>query len=86
MPTDTNKEKPKTTAQIAKAYFGAIAERDLDAAVALWKPGSRDHIHGIADMRSAAEIKGFFCVSHSMNSPRPTRRRSASVSGRVATT
>ena len=60
MPTDTNKEKPKTTAQIAKSYFGAIAKRDLDAAVALWKPGSRDHIHGIADMRSAAEIKGFF--------------------------
>ena len=60
MPTDTNREKPKTTAQIAKAYFGAIAKRDLDAAVALWKPGSRDHIHGIADMRSAAEIKGFF--------------------------
>lgn len=60
MPTDTKKLKSKTTAQIAKAYFGAIADRDLDAAVALWKPGSRDHIHGIADMRSAADIKAFF--------------------------
>lgn len=60
MPTDTKSEKPKTTAQIAKAYFGAIAARDLDAAVALWKPGGRDHIHGIADMRSHADIKAFF--------------------------
>jgi predicted ester cyclase len=61
MPTDSKSaSKPKTTAQIAKAYFGAIAERDLDAAVALWKPGTRDHIHGIADMRSPAEIKAFF--------------------------
>ena len=59
MPTETKTEKPKkTTAQIAKAYFGAIAERDLDAAVALWKPGSRDHIHGIADMRSPGRDQG----------------------------
>jgi predicted ester cyclase len=67
MPTDAEPEtetKPKTTAQIAKAYFGAISDGDLDAAVALWKPGGRDHIHGFADMRSAAEIKGFFTAQH----------------------
>jgi predicted ester cyclase len=58
------KTKPQTTAQIAKAYFGAIAEGDLDAAVALWKPGSRDHIHGIADMRAPAEIKAFFTAQY----------------------
>ena len=58
--TETKTEKPKTTAQIAKAYFGAIADRELDLAASLWKPGSRDHIHGIADMRSPAEIKAFF--------------------------
>ncbi len=65
MPTETKSaSKPKTTTQIAKAYFGAIADRDLDAAVALWKPGSRDHIHGIVDMRSAAEIKAFFSAQY----------------------
>jgi len=64
MASDTKAEKSKTTAQIAKAYFGAIADRDLDAAVALWKPGSRDHIHGIADMRSPAEIKSFFTTQY----------------------
>jgi predicted ester cyclase len=58
--TKTKTEKPKTTAQIGKAYFGAIADKDLDRAVALWKPGSRDVIHGIADMKAPAEIKAFF--------------------------
>lgn len=57
--TDTE-TKPKTTAQIGKAYFGAIAARDLDLAVALWKPGARDVIHGIADMKAPADIKAFF--------------------------
>jgi predicted ester cyclase len=52
--------KPKTTAQIAKAYFGAIGDRDLDRAVSLWKPGSRDLIHGIADMTAPSDIKTFF--------------------------
>lgn len=58
--TETKTEKPKTTAQIAKAYFGAIADRDLDLAVSLWKPGSRDLIHGIAEMTAPNEIKAFF--------------------------
>jgi predicted ester cyclase len=53
-------EKPKTPAQIGKAYFGAIAAGDLDLAVSLWKPGSRDVIHGIADMTAPNEIKAFF--------------------------
>jgi predicted ester cyclase len=58
--TETKSEKPKTTAQIAKAYFGAIADRDLDLAVSLWKPGSRDLIHGIADMTAPHDIKTYF--------------------------
>jgi predicted ester cyclase len=58
--TDTKAEKPKTTAQVAKAYFGAIAERDLDLAVSLWKPGSKDLIHGVADMTAPNDIKAFF--------------------------
>ncbi len=52
--------KPKTTAQIAKAYFGAIAERDLDTAVALWKPGAIDRLHGLAELRAPGEIKSYF--------------------------
>lgn len=53
-------DKPRTTAQIARAYFGAIADRDLDLAASLWKPGCPDVIHGIAEMHSPAEIKAYF--------------------------
>lgn len=60
MATENKDEKPKTTAQIAKAYFGAIADRDLDLAVSLWKPGAPDVIHGIADMRAPEDIRTFF--------------------------
>jgi predicted ester cyclase len=52
--------KPKTAGKLAKAYFGAIADRDLDLAVSLWKPGGRDLIHGIADMKAPDDIKAFF--------------------------
>lgn len=52
--------KPKTAGKLAKAYFGAIADRDLDLAVSLWKPGGRDLIHGIADLKAQNDIKAFF--------------------------
>jgi predicted ester cyclase len=52
--------KPKTTAQIGRAYFNAIGAKNLDEAVALWKPGSPDHIHGIVDMTAPAGIKEYF--------------------------
>jgi predicted ester cyclase len=53
-------KKPKTTAQVAKAYFGAIGERDLDAAAALWKPGCKDHLHGLAELTAPDGIKQYF--------------------------
>jgi predicted ester cyclase len=59
--TSTKSEnKPKTTAQVAKAYFGAISARDLDAAAALWKPGCKDHLHGLAELTAPEGIKQYF--------------------------
>lgn len=52
--------KPKTTAQIAKAYFGAIAKRDLDTATSLWKPGAVDHLHGLIEMTAPQGIREYF--------------------------
>ncbi len=52
--------KPKTTAQISRAYFEAIAAKDLDAAVALWKPGCPDHLHGLAELVAPHGIKEYF--------------------------
>ena len=52
--------KPKSTGQIVKAYFAALADRDLDAAAALWKPGSIDRLHGLADLKAPGDIKAYF--------------------------
>ena len=52
--------KPKTTAQIGRAYFNAIGAKDLDQAASLWKPGSADHLHGLADLTAPAGIKEYF--------------------------
>jgi predicted ester cyclase len=52
--------KPKTTAQIAKAYFGAIGDQDLELAASLWKPGGKDRLHGIAELTAPDDIKTFF--------------------------
>jgi hypothetical protein len=52
--------KPKTTAQIAKAYFTAIGDKDLDLAASLWKPGGKDHLHGIAELTAPEDVKTFF--------------------------
>jgi predicted ester cyclase len=53
-------KKPKTTAQVAKAYFGAFENRDLDTAVSLWKPGCIDNFHGLAEMTAPDGIKQWF--------------------------
>ena len=60
MAETATESKPKTTAQISKAYFTAIAERDLDTATSLWKPGSTDRLHGLADLTAPHGIREYF--------------------------
>ncbi len=52
--------KGRTTGQVVKAYFAALGARDLDAATALWKPGSVDHLHGLAELKAPGDIKAYF--------------------------
>ncbi len=52
--------KPKTAAAVAKAYFAALGARDLDAATAMWKSGSIDRFHGVAELIAPGEIKAYF--------------------------
>lgn len=52
--------KPKTTAQVGKAYFQAIADREFEAAAAMWKPGSIDRLHGLAELRAPEGIVEYF--------------------------
>jgi steroid delta-isomerase-like uncharacterized protein len=56
----TSAPKPMTTAQVGKAYFAAHEQKDLDAAVALFKEGGVDRLHGLAELGSREEIKAYF--------------------------
>lgn len=61
MATDAKSEqKPRTTAQVARAYFQALAERDLDTAVDFWRPGGRDLLHGLAELEAPTGVRQFF--------------------------
>jgi hydroxyacylglutathione hydrolase len=44
---------------VARRYFAAIGERDLDAAVALWAEGGRDNIRGQMDVIAPEGVRAF---------------------------
>lgn len=52
--------KKRSAKQVATAYFEAIHERDLDAMVAVWKPGSHDHLNGMQSLRVPEEFRAWF--------------------------
>ncbi|HEU4393810.1 MAG TPA: nuclear transport factor 2 family protein [Solirubrobacterales bacterium] len=56
MPTSEATE----TASVARAYFEAVARRDVEAMAACWEPGTRDVIHGVADMRVPEDLRAWF--------------------------
>jgi glyoxylase-like metal-dependent hydrolase (beta-lactamase superfamily II)/predicted ester cyclase len=47
------------TEAVARRYFGAIAERDLDAAVAMWASGGREHVRGQVDVVAPEGVREF---------------------------
>lgn len=51
---------PTTTAEIARAYFAAQNAHDLDAAVALWKPGAVDRLVGDRELVAPEGIREYF--------------------------
>jgi steroid delta-isomerase-like uncharacterized protein len=62
MATTKTNSKPKSASakQVATAYFDAIKARDLDAMVAVWKPGSMDYLYGMADLKVPQDLRTFF--------------------------
>ncbi len=48
------------TESVARAYFDAVARRDVEAMAACWEPGTRDVIHGVADMRVPEDLRSWF--------------------------
>jgi predicted ester cyclase len=50
------------TAEVARAYFAAVADRDPDAMVAWWEPGGVDRLVGLAELRAPDEIRSWFAT------------------------
>jgi glyoxylase-like metal-dependent hydrolase (beta-lactamase superfamily II)/predicted ester cyclase len=44
---------------VARRYFDAINEHDLDAAVALWAAGGREHVRGQVDVTAPEGVRAF---------------------------
>lgn len=49
-----------SSAEVAQAYFACVADRDPEAMVACWKPGSVDHLHGMAELRAPDQVLEWF--------------------------
>jgi steroid delta-isomerase-like uncharacterized protein len=56
----TPKTKTATASEVVTEYFDALAEQNLDRAVATWRPGSQDHLYGFADMVAPDGIRDYF--------------------------
>lgn len=50
---------PAETARVADAYFAALVRHDLDAAIALWKPGGRENVRGQVDTTAPDGVREF---------------------------
>jgi steroid delta-isomerase-like uncharacterized protein len=55
-----SKSRAKGPTTVARAYFEAINDHDLDAAGAMWEPGGNDRLVGMADLRAPEEFKQWF--------------------------
>jgi glyoxylase-like metal-dependent hydrolase (beta-lactamase superfamily II)/ketosteroid isomerase-like protein len=49
----------KAAEAVARRYFAAIDERDLDAAVAMWAPGGRENVRGRVDVTAPEGVREF---------------------------
>jgi hydroxyacylglutathione hydrolase len=48
-----------SSSETARAYYAALADRDVDAAVALWSPAGVDHITGSQDLDGPDAVRVF---------------------------
>jgi predicted ester cyclase len=50
----------QTARDVVTEYFDALREQDLDRAVATWKPGAIDRLHGVEDLVAPDGIRNYF--------------------------
>jgi hydroxyacylglutathione hydrolase len=51
-----------SASEVAKRYFAALAERDLDAALACWSPGGIDRFVGQQELQAPDGIRDYFAA------------------------
>src|SRR5439155_4865585 len=49
-----------STRSVAKSYFDAIAQRDVEAMIQHWRPGGREFIRGQIDTTAPDGVRAFF--------------------------
>jgi predicted ester cyclase len=53
--------KDETTPEaVARAYFAAIAERDVERMMGFWEPGGYGHLYGMAKLRAPEGYREWF--------------------------
>jgi predicted ester cyclase len=52
--------QPTDVGSIARAYFEAIAARDLETMVNSWEPGGTGEIHGLVELTAPATYRAWF--------------------------
>jgi steroid delta-isomerase-like uncharacterized protein len=58
--SEKSKPRAKGPTTVARRYFQAINDRDLDAAAELWEPGGIDRLVGMAELAVPGEFKQWF--------------------------
>lgn len=53
-------EQPTEAGPVARAYFEAVAARDLDAMVDFYEPGGTGEIHGLVELTAPDSFRAWF--------------------------
>ena len=56
----TTEKAPQTAAEVARSYFEAVGNRDIDAMLAHWHPDGTGYIHGMIDIKVPDTYRGWF--------------------------
>src|SRR5439155_21600985 len=58
-PREAEDARAATSHAVGERYFRAVAARDVEAAVACWRPGEREVVHGILDEPAPEGVRTF---------------------------
>ena len=60
MAVEARKPRKKGAKTVVSEYFAALADQDLDRALAVWQPGGIDRLHGVGELAAPDGIRDYF--------------------------